>query len=146
MKLVRAISCAFHMARAEAHASRAEYGLAMQHVRSCYALCHAAAVPSSEVPITVNLLTAFLALRLGQNETAVMCSSHVVAELRAGRGKLTPAERAHLDRYARMVGNRAAYLGASAPPWSSDSATGPLPEGKVRQAIKAAFPLKLAET
>ena len=142
LNLVRKIKCALHMAKATSATARGDYETAMGEISRCYALCGATTVPSSNVPVTVNLLAALLALRLGAHDEAVLRASHVVAELRAMRGRYNPAERAHLDRYAKIVGTRAASLGGSATPWSTDFPNDPMPAGKVSATLMSRFPIK----
>ncbi len=143
MNLYSRLRCVIHMQRATNCTARGEYEAAMRELRQVYDLCRASTIPAPDVPITVNLLAALVALRLQAYEQSVMCASQAVADLRAMRGKFTADERAYLDRYAKGVGTQAAYLGDTGTPWSS--VLDPVPKGKIGYAIRSTFQFESAE-
>ena len=128
------------MARAVNRTSRNEYGSAMADIRRCYRLI-GEDYASDRAPIHLNVLAALVALRTAAYALAIGSSTVVVVQLREGRGNYNSAERAHLDRYARMVAERAAYLSGSSVPWAPSAENRRPIEGKIRGAILNAFPL-----
>jgi hypothetical protein len=113
----------------------------MNELKRCYELRGATTIPSSNLPPTVNLRAAFFAFRLGNYDNAMMGASHVVSDLLAMQGRYNAAERAHLDKYARRLGSRAAYQRGVGAPWPASTADYPTPEGKIGLGIRLRFQL-----
>lgn len=141
----RNLKCAVHIGLAEQETARGRYTKALNEIKRCYELRGATTAPSSDVPPTTNLLAALVAFRLEEYDNALMGASHVVSELRAMRGRYNAAETAHLDKYARRLGSRAAYERGVGAPWPVASANYPTPKGKIRPFIRSRFPLTAVE-
>jgi len=128
------------MTRAQERVSRKEYDLAMADVSRCYKIV-GKDYGSDKAPVHLNILAALTALRTGAYDLSIGVSTVAIVQLREGRGRFSRAERAHLDRYARVVAERAAYLGGSAVPWdTSATMREPIP-GRVGRYVRTSFPL-----
>jgi hypothetical protein len=138
--VLRRFKVALLMTRAQQRAARQEYDLAMADVRRCYSII-GEEYGSERAPVQLNVLAALTALRTGAYDLSVGCSIVAIVQLREGRGHYNRAERAHLDRYARIVAERAVYLGGPTVPWD-ESATSrePIP-GRVSWHIRNTYPL-----
>lgn len=140
LRFLRDFTYVFHRVRADRRSSRKQYHAAMDDVRRCYALLRMP-VGHPEAPIDLTLKAGYLALRTEQYELAVWCTIHVVSDLRQGRGAYTRAERAHLDHYAKQIGSRAAYLGATPVPWPAPPARPHRPPGKIGLDLQQGYPV-----
>lgn len=138
--LGRRLSYLLRRDRAQRLAADGDYAAAMIEIRLCYGVL-GLSFPSPDAPIELNLMAGLLALRLEGHEQAIWCATLAVAALREGRGRYSPAERSHLDIYARKVGNRAAWEARSSSPWSGSWPSEPK-VGFVRLRIRKAFPLR----
>ena len=138
--MLRRMKAALFMTRAQQRAARKEYDLAMADVRRCYKLV-GKDYGSDKAPVHLNILAALIALRTGAYDLCIGSSTVAIVQLREGRGRYSRAERAHLDRYARIVAERAAYLGGSAVPWVTSATSREQIPGRVSHYVRTSFPL-----
>jgi hypothetical protein len=138
--VLRRAKMALLMTRAQSRLGRQEYDLAMDDVRRIYEVL--GEFPGSEnAPAHLNILASLAALRTAAYKLSVECAATAIVQLRGGRGRWSRPERAHLDRYACIVGQRAAYLGGLAFPWELAGAKDEAISGKVSSYVRHAFPL-----
>ena len=138
--MLRKLKAALLLTRAQHRASRKEYDSAMADVRRCYTII-GKDYGSEKAPISLNVFAALTALRTGAYELCIGASTVAIVQLREGRGRYNSAERAHLDRYARVVAERAAFLGEATLPWDpSLTQRGPV-AGRVSHYVRITFPL-----
>jgi hypothetical protein len=138
--VLRKIKAALLMTRAQERLARQQYDLAMADVRRCYTIV-GKDYGSAKAPVHLNILAALTALRTGAYDLSIGVSAVAIAQLREGSGRFTRAERAHLDRYARVVAERAAYLGGSAVPWDTSTTIREPTVGRVGLYVRTSFPL-----
>jgi hypothetical protein len=140
MRLITAIRCALLIDQAQHRAATGGYAAAAISLERIYDLI-GVRMPSSEAPIELNLLAGLVALRLGRRGLAVECAALGVSQLRDGKGRYTPAERAHLEQYARQVGDRAAWEAGRPDPWCDYPETPAPPHDRVSARLRSRFPL-----
>lgn len=140
MRLIIAIRCALLIDQAQHRAARGDYAASAISLERIYDLIEMR-MPSSEAPIDLNLLAGLVALRLERRSLAIQCAALAVTQLRNGKGRYTPAERAHLEQYARQVGDRTAWEAGRPDPWCDHSEMPAPPHGRVSARLRSRFPL-----
>ncbi|WP_374347204.1 hypothetical protein [Phenylobacterium sp.] len=140
MRLTTAIRCTLLLRGAQHLAATGDYAAAAISLERIYDLI-GFRMPSPEAPIELNLLAGLVALRLERRGLAIQCAAVAVTQMRDGKGRFTPAERAHLERYARQVGDRAAWEAGRPHPWCDHPETPAPLSGRVSARLRARFPL-----
>jgi hypothetical protein len=132
-------------ARAVERASKKRFTLAMNDLNRIYEVMSPDG-PTAAVPVVANMLMSLVALRLGDYSLSLHATVVGARQLRSetvGLRRLRSAERVHLIRYARIVADRAAYLGGLEVPKDEFTWENPAPAvaGPVRMYIRTTFPV-----
>jgi hypothetical protein len=142
---VKRMSCRFLYARAVERASKKRFTLAMSDLNKIYELLSPSG-PTAIVPLVANMLMSLVALRLGDYSLSLRAAIVGAQQLRSealSSRRYRAAERVHLMKYARIVADRAAYLGGLKVPkdeftWETAASMG---EWRVRMHIRTTFPV-----